>query len=141
MHAANGYFLLSFVSRVWNHRDDQYGCQSVENRTRLVCEIIRGVKERWRGLHRGRLHERPGIRHPDAITIEEGVRLRSSTMPPGCRLHQRDGYGLRSGSHAVRSGLLDVPVSRRDMKQFLDRLTAKAFHLPAAAIKQAVSAR
>ena len=46
VHAANGYFLLSFVSRVWNHRDDQYGCQSVENRTRLVCEIIRGVKER-----------------------------------------------------------------------------------------------
>ena len=34
VHAANGYFLLSFVSRVWNHRDDQYGCQSVENRTR-----------------------------------------------------------------------------------------------------------
>ena len=30
VHAANGYFLLSFASRVWNHRDDQYGCQTIE---------------------------------------------------------------------------------------------------------------
>ena len=82
VHAANGYFLLSFVSRVWNHRDDQYGCQSVENRTRLVCEIIRGVKERCGEDFIVGVARMARIRHPDAITIEEAWRSRSSTMLP-----------------------------------------------------------
>lgn len=45
VHVAHGYFLNSFVSPIWNHRDDEYGCQSVESRTRIVCEIIRGIRE------------------------------------------------------------------------------------------------
>lgn len=45
VHVAHGYFLNSFVSPLWNKRDDEYGCQSVENRTRIVCEIIRGIRE------------------------------------------------------------------------------------------------
>ncbi len=45
VHIAHGYFLNSFVSPIWNHRDDEYGCQNVENRTRIVCEIIRGIRE------------------------------------------------------------------------------------------------
>lgn len=45
VHVAHGYFLNSFVSPIWNKRTDEYGCQSVENRTRIVCEIIRGIRE------------------------------------------------------------------------------------------------
>ena len=37
---ARGYFLNSFVSSIWNKRDGEYGCQAVENHTRIVCEII-----------------------------------------------------------------------------------------------------
>ena len=46
VHCAHGYYLESFVSRVWNRRDDQYGPQSLENRTRLPLEIIAGLRER-----------------------------------------------------------------------------------------------
>lgn len=35
----------SFMSRNRNQRDDEYGPQSFENRTRFVCEIVRGIKE------------------------------------------------------------------------------------------------
>lgn len=35
----------TFMSRARNHRDDEYGPQSFENRTRFVCEIVRGIKE------------------------------------------------------------------------------------------------
>ncbi len=35
----------SFLSRDRNNRTDEYGPQSMENRTRFVCEIIRGIKE------------------------------------------------------------------------------------------------
>ena len=44
-HVAHGYFLNSFVSPIWNKRDDEYGCQNVENRTRIVCAIIGAIRE------------------------------------------------------------------------------------------------
>lgn len=39
------YHLISmFLSRFWNRRHDEYGCDSLENRTRLYCEAIREAK-------------------------------------------------------------------------------------------------
>lgn len=35
----------TFMSRNRNHREDEYGPQSFENRTRFICEIVRGIKE------------------------------------------------------------------------------------------------
>ncbi len=35
----------SFLSRVRNNRDDEYGPQSIENRTRWAVETIRGIKD------------------------------------------------------------------------------------------------
>jgi len=41
------YHLINcFLSRFWNRRDDEYGCQTMENRTRFYCDIIREVKRR-----------------------------------------------------------------------------------------------
>ena len=35
-HLING-----FLSRFWNRRQDEYGCGSLENRSRFYCEVIR----------------------------------------------------------------------------------------------------
>ena len=41
------YHLVNcFLSRFWNRRQDEYGCQTMENRTRFYCDIIREVKRR-----------------------------------------------------------------------------------------------
>jgi 2,4-dienoyl-CoA reductase (NADPH2) len=41
------YHLLNgFLSRFWNRRHDEYGCDSLENRARFYCEVIREVKRR-----------------------------------------------------------------------------------------------
>ncbi|MBW2363294.1 MAG: FAD-dependent oxidoreductase, partial [Deltaproteobacteria bacterium] len=40
------HFLPTFLNRFWNQREDQYGSQSIENRARLMCEIIHESKER-----------------------------------------------------------------------------------------------
>ena len=54
IHAANGYLLQQFLSDKTNKRTDQYG-GSIENRTRIVVEVVDAVTEVWGG-------DRVGIR-------------------------------------------------------------------------------
>lgn len=45
LHCAHGYLLQQFLSPYTNHRTDEYG-GTMENRMRIVANIIKGVKER-----------------------------------------------------------------------------------------------
>lgn len=45
LHGAHGYVLAQFLSPTINQRDDEYG-GALENRSRLLLEIIDGVRER-----------------------------------------------------------------------------------------------
>ena len=47
IHGAHGYILSQFLSPVINQRTDQYG-GSLENRARIIFEIIEGVRDRCR---------------------------------------------------------------------------------------------
>ena len=47
IHGAHGYILAQFLSPEINHRDDRYG-GSLENRARVIFEIIDGVRRRCR---------------------------------------------------------------------------------------------
>lgn len=47
LHGAHGYILSQFVSPETNRRDDRYG-GSLENRTRIVRDIIAGIRARCR---------------------------------------------------------------------------------------------
>ncbi|MGV1009062.1 MAG: FAD-dependent oxidoreductase [Dermatophilaceae bacterium] len=46
LNGACNHLLNSFLSRAWNTREDDYGPQSIENRTRLFVQIIREIKRR-----------------------------------------------------------------------------------------------
>lgn len=43
IHAAHFYLLQQFLSRTFNHRDDEYG-GSLENRARFLLEVIRALR-------------------------------------------------------------------------------------------------
>lgn len=45
IHAAHGYLLAQFLSPLINHREDEWG-GSLENRARLLLEIIQSVRDR-----------------------------------------------------------------------------------------------
>jgi 2,4-dienoyl-CoA reductase (NADPH2) len=45
IHAGHGYIISSFLSPYSNQRDDEYG-GSVENRARLLLEVLQAVRER-----------------------------------------------------------------------------------------------
>ncbi len=44
IHVAHGWLLSQFLSPFFNHRTDEYG-GSLENRARIVLEVIRSIKE------------------------------------------------------------------------------------------------
>jgi len=46
LNAACNHLLNTFLSRAWNKRRDAYGCDTLENRIRVVVEIIREIKIR-----------------------------------------------------------------------------------------------
>ncbi|MDX7986523.1 alkene reductase [Xenorhabdus sp. 12] len=48
IHSANNYLLEQFIRDSTNHRTDQYG-GSIENRTRLVLEVVEAVTRIWGG--------------------------------------------------------------------------------------------
>jgi N-ethylmaleimide reductase len=52
VHAANGYLLDQFLRDGTNHRDDRYG-GSLENRSRLLLEILSAVLENWEPVQVG----------------------------------------------------------------------------------------
>lgn len=44
IHGAHGYLNSQLYSPLKNHRRDEYGCESIENRTRLACEILAATR-------------------------------------------------------------------------------------------------
>ena len=46
VEAGHSYLLNSFLSRAWNRRDDDYGCQTLETRARFAAEIVRAIRTR-----------------------------------------------------------------------------------------------
>jgi 2,4-dienoyl-CoA reductase (NADPH2) len=45
-NAATCHLGNSFLSRAWNRRQDEYGCQNLENRARFVVELKEEIKKR-----------------------------------------------------------------------------------------------
>lgn len=44
IHGHVGYLLDQFMTRCWNHRDDEYGAQNFENKMRFVTEIYQACR-------------------------------------------------------------------------------------------------
>ncbi len=45
LHSSATQFMKNMLVPRFNTRDDEYGCQSLENRTRFTCETIKKIKE------------------------------------------------------------------------------------------------
>lgn len=122
VHCANGYFILSFASRVWNHRDDEYGCQSIENRTRLARELIARVKERCgEDFIVGVRINGQEFGHPDAITLEEGAQIAQAMEAAGADYISVTGYGYGPNPMQYADDFWMTPEATDDMKRFENR--------------------
>jgi 2,4-dienoyl-CoA reductase (NADPH2) len=91
----------TFLSRVWNRRDDEYGPQSLENRTRFLRSIISETKRRCG----------PGFAVHTLINIAEYNHPRATTLAEGAGMavligEVADGINCRAERYGHRGGLL-----------------------------------
>ncbi len=90
----------TFLSRVWNKREDEYGPQSYENRTRFLRDIVSEAKRRCGpdfAVHV--LMNAAEYNHPLAMTLEEGAELAMWVATVA------DGLNVRSERYGHRGGL------------------------------------
>jgi len=93
IHAAHGYLLSSFLSPAYNQRQDEYG-GTLENRARLLCEVIRSVRERvgtefpvWCRL------DAKEFRTENGITLEDTQRTAGMAEAAGADAIHVSAYG------------------------------------------------
>ena len=141
VHCAHGYYLESFVSRVWNRRDDQYGPQSLENRTRLPLEIIAGLRERLGADYPLGLRMNGQEWGADkGLTIAETVPIAKIFEGAGVRYISVSGYGFGPLPFRYLPDYWPYPEPEEHMKPYLKDFMGDGLLIPAAAaIKQAVN--
>jgi 2,4-dienoyl-CoA reductase (NADPH2) len=91
----------TFLSRVWNRRDDEYGAQNYENRTRFLRNIIAEAKRRCSpsfAVHT--LFNVVEYNHPLATTLEEGAEMARRIAEVA------DGINCRAERYGHRGGLI-----------------------------------
>jgi 2,4-dienoyl-CoA reductase (NADPH2) len=111
----------TFLSRVWNRREDEYGYKTLENRARFMCDIVREIKKRLgKDFPVTCLINIVEYRHPKGTTIEEGVEFARLLAEAGA-----DAIQCRAHSYHHRDGLIQpekmfYPEPPEDLPKDLD---------------------
>lgn len=76
------HLLHTFLSPFWNKRHDEYGCDTIENRTRFLVEVIKAIKGRLgkdfpvstiiNGVETGALI---GVEPDECLTLEDSLKI------------------------------------------------------------------
>ncbi|MFH0914875.1 MAG: NAD(P)/FAD-dependent oxidoreductase [bacterium] len=142
LHGDHYYLINSFLSRVYNHRDDEYGCRTLEDRGRFVVEIMRACRERTGddficGM------KLKGAEYGDALgtTVEEAQQFAKMIEAAGADYFNvtADGYNDYWRVATAEQMLYPEPPSPL-MKEFKNTSEPGSWVAPlGAAIKQAVS--
>lgn len=140
VHTANAYFLVSFLSRIWNRRTDEYGPQNMENRTRLQREIVRDIRAacgedflvgiRMNGQEFG---------HEQAMTIAEGVEAARLFAAENINYISVTGYGFGKLPMQYVADYWTYPEPDPDMRPHADKFASGLLIPAASAIKAAVN--
>ncbi|MFC1910258.1 FAD-dependent oxidoreductase [Chloroflexota bacterium] len=125
VHTGADHLLPTFLSRFWNKRDDEYGVQTWENRTRFVVSIIKEIKKRLGNDFPVQVLmnavEVGG--YEGAFNIEEGKTLARILVEAGAdSLHVRSHWlGQHQGSyHHELVFFPEAPIPLKDFPKELD---------------------
>lgn len=111
LHSAHSYILAGFLSNYYNKRNDKYG-GSIENRARLLLEVIAAIRERigqdfpvWLRLD---AHE---LNTPGGITLEDCIVVSQMAEKAGVNAVSISAYAtLTNGSAFTAAPLVHKPA-------------------------------
>lgn len=96
------HLINTFFSRIWNKREDEYGCSSLENRARFMCDIVKNVKKRLGpDFTVTVLFNVAEYGHEKGTTMEEGVGFAKLLQNAGA-----DAIQVRAHAYGNWGGLL-----------------------------------
>ncbi len=143
VNAARMNLINSFLSRVWNRRQDEYGCQNLENRTRFLVEIVKAIKNRLgEDFPVITLINGMEIRIKNGTTVEEACQIAQVLERAGVdAIHVRAfGYHGFDGLDASPKGAYHSEDTKPLPPELEWRMGGKAALSPlSAAVKKAVS--
>jgi 2,4-dienoyl-CoA reductase (NADPH2) len=104
INGSHYHLINSFLSGFWNRRHDEYGCDSIENRARFMCEIIREVKKRCGSDYAvDTLINAAEYGLKNGITLEETKQIARLMQDAGA-----DSIQLRAAGFGPFSGILHI---------------------------------
>jgi 2,4-dienoyl-CoA reductase (NADPH2) len=142
VNCGTGHLINSFLSRVWNKRQDAYGCQDMESRTRFAVEIISEIKRRLgQGFVVSALINVMELGHARGTTIEESQQITRILQQAGADCIHARANAYSGLPEIIRSEQYFYPEPPKPLIKELDwrRQGAGALVPLAAAIKAVVS--
>ncbi len=141
VHGAHSYLIGSFLSRIWNKRQDAYGCQDLVSRARLAVEVIQAIKERvGPGFPVGIRLNGQEWGHEKGITPEESKVFAELCQKAGADYISVSGYGYGRCKLALYPEQVRYPEPSREMAPLVSGINKPGLLVPAAAaIKKVVS--
>jgi 2,4-dienoyl-CoA reductase (NADPH2) len=142
INASGNHLLNSFLSRAFNTRHDSYGCDTLQSRSKIVVDILQGIKERiGKDFPVSVLINGMEYGVENGMTIEETKALAKIFEQAGadCMHIRVDGVGKYLSSHYPE--LIHYPEPPVPLGEMLDgsRHGAGGYIPITAAIKTAVS--
>jgi len=126
INAAADHLFHSFLSRFWNKRDDKYGPQSMENRTRFIVDVIKEIKRRCGRDFPVQILMNAievGLPGDEALSIEEAKQIAKIYESVGVdSLHVRSHWaGMHQGSYNQENMFYPEPhIPLKDFPKELD---------------------
>lgn len=142
VHAAHGYFLNSFLSPIWNKRQDEYGWGDIEDRTRFMRDIVKGIRENTSPdfVIGTRINGQEFHPTMQGITPEIAVENAKALEACGYQYISVSMYGYGPLSFRYCPDYFPYPDPEPHMRQYMNRYEGYGLiHLPAKMIKQAVN--
>jgi 2,4-dienoyl-CoA reductase (NADPH2) len=142
VNCGTGHLINSFISPIWNRRDDEYGCQNLENRTRFAVQIIQEIKRRLgKDFVVTALINIIELGHEKGITVEDGKGVARLLEKAGVDALQARANAYSGLPEIIRSEQYFYPEPPDLLIKELDwsRRGAGALVPLAAAIKEVVS--
>ena len=116
IHGANTYLFQQFFSPFTNRREDHYGCQSMENRSRFAREVVSAVRQAVGSDYPIAYRISPEEPEPQGYSTVEAIELLEQIVPLGIDIVHVSSWQYATG---VRD---DYPPNSHPTKMIRDAL-------------------